>query len=288
MIAYFPLCAASKHIFSDNSFAQWMTDTRPDSDREPHNVGSTELHPCLKCYTTIDAPLEDVCAFLADSRTVPQYNDLVVDHDDVEEISPSGKVTWCKAPQILFVKPRDFVTYCSHRWRGDGSQIIVNQAVDHEDRPGVMKEGQGNGGVCRGFAIRGANSECLGMNTTIRCAHPYTWLFRISPAVISRDPDDPRGKTRISMVSHATPGGGLPSWAMNRAVDAVVRVEPFKFFHKIDEGVRANRSGEGGVMLARSGGRSNKPAGIGHLGFTCFWPEGGGLQEHSGSDGEDF
>ncbi|EJK55468.1 hypothetical protein THAOC_24800 [Thalassiosira oceanica] len=207
--------------------------------------------------------LKDVCAFLADSRTVPQYNDLVVDHADVEEISPSGKVTWCKAPQILFVKPRDFVTYCSHRWRGDGSQVLVNQAVDHEDRPGVIKEGQGNVGVCRGFAIRGAN-------------------------IISRDPDDPRGKTRISMVSHATPGGGLPSWAMNRAVDAVVRVEPFKFFHKIDEGAKAYKSGEGGVMLARSGGRSNKPAGIGHLGFTCFWPEGGGLQEHSGSDGEDF
>ena len=138
-----------------------MTDTRPDSDREPHNVGSTEQYPCLKCYATIDAPLEDVCAFLADSRTVPQYNGLVDDHADVEEISPSGKVTWCKAPQILFVKPRDFVTYCSHRWRRDGSQVIVNQAVDHEDRPGVMEEGRGNGGACRGFAIRGANSECL-------------------------------------------------------------------------------------------------------------------------------
>lgn len=35
----------------------------------------------------------------------------------------------------------------------------MNQAVEHEDVPGVMVEGQGD--VCRGFALRGANCKYL-------------------------------------------------------------------------------------------------------------------------------
>jgi len=122
---------------------QWMPDSRDENDIESTEPPSSQqpLYPCLKCYSTFDAPLDRVCSFLANPDTMTLYNELIDDHRDVEIISPSSKITWCKVPKILFVKPRDFVTYCSHRWKSDGTQVIVNQACEHEDMPGVMVEG---------------------------------------------------------------------------------------------------------------------------------------------------
>ena len=52
-----------------------------------------QTYPCIKCYATINAPLEQVCAYLSDERRVPEYNDLVIDHRDLEEISLQSKVS---------------------------------------------------------------------------------------------------------------------------------------------------------------------------------------------------
>jgi len=245
-------------------YLKWMPDSRDEKDIE--STSSTQsTYPCLKCYSTIDAPFDTVCSFLSNPEKMPLYNELVVDHADIEEITPHSKITWCKCPKILFVKPRDFVTYCSHAWRKGGvEQVIVNQACEHEDVPGVMVEGQG--AVCRGFALRGAN-------------------------FISKDPDDPN-KTRITMLSHVNPGGGLPQWAMNTVVNAVVQTEPFKFFHNINDSICSYQEESAAELLqqqhdlhsqtsnvASLPGRSNKPAGMAHLGFQCFWPNGGGLKD---------
>jgi hypothetical protein len=123
-----------------------MPDPRDGEDVESASRGGGGAdpppdYPCLRCHSTIDAPLDRVCSFLSNPDTVPLYNELIDDHRDVEIVSPSSKITWCKVPKILFVKPRDFVTYCSHRWLGDGTQVIVNQACEHEDVPGVLVEG---------------------------------------------------------------------------------------------------------------------------------------------------
>ena len=120
----------------------------PDDDKE---------YPCIRCYTTIDAPLEHVCAYLSDETNIAEYNDFVVKHNDLEEISPHSKICWGQCPQILFIKPRDFVTFCHHRWKKDGTQIVVNQAVDHKDAPAVLEEGKSN--ACRAYAFRGANCK---------------------------------------------------------------------------------------------------------------------------------
>lgn len=45
------------------------------------------------------------------------------------------------------------------RWWKDGTQVIVNQACEHEDKPGILVEGEGD--ACRGYALRGANCEWL-------------------------------------------------------------------------------------------------------------------------------
>ena len=31
--------------------------------------------------------------------------------------------------------------------------------------------------------------------------------------------------------------------------------------------------------MVQDGGRSGRPAGIAQMGYACFWPQGGGLQE---------
>ncbi|KAL3802102.1 hypothetical protein HJC23_010858 [Cyclotella cryptica] len=237
-------------------YLKWMPDSRYDGDNfayendmDSSKMNGQQDYPCIKCYSVIDAPMDKVCSFLANEKTIPMYNELVDDHCDIEEISPHSKITWCKMPKVMFVKPRDFVTYCSHRWWRDGTQVIVNQACEHEDMPGVLVEGEGD--VCRGYALRGAN-------------------------FISKDPDDPN-KTRITMLAHANPGGGLPQWAMTTAVNAVVQIEPFKLFHNINEGVSKYSEPPSTVSPSHQlasinslPGRSNKPAGL---------AQGGGLKE---------
>eukprot|EP00977_Amphora_coffeiformis_P006688 scaffold1463_cov76-Amphora_coffeaeformis.AAC.1 len=36
------------------------------------------------------------------------------------------------------------------------------------------------------------------------------------------------------------------------------------------------------------GGRSGRPAGIAQMGYACFWPQGGGLQEEGGPSSLDI
>lgn len=131
-----------------------MEDSRGQHSKP--NDGNAK-YPCVKCYATLDAPMEVVCQYLADENSMPDYNDLVVAHKELEEISPHSKICWGQCPKILFIKPRDFVTFCHHRWLRDGTQVVVNQACEHPDAPAnnVEKEGK----ACRAFALRGANCE---------------------------------------------------------------------------------------------------------------------------------
>lgn len=99
--------------------------------------------------------------------------------------------------------------------------------------------------------------------------------------VLSRDPEDP-SKTRITIIAHANPGGGLPQWAAKTAVNALAPIEPFKLFHKINENVKRHqpelreRLKEAEMVSTMPPGRSPRPGGIAQLGYACFWPNGGG------------
>jgi hypothetical protein len=260
-------------------FLKWMGDSRGDGFAEEKDGGE---YPCVKCFGKLDAPIEKVCAFLANEQGMGEYNELVENYRDLEDVSPHSKICWGQCPQILFVKPRDFVTFCSHRWRRDGTQVIVNQAVDHEDAPKPVtceKNCDGKDGkACRARALRGAN-------------------------IISKDPSDPDNKTIFTLIAHADPGGGLPKWACKTAVNAVAPIEPFKLYYNLNQAVQnfsytpppANDDAEDDhgdtrtdFVSAHSSyphgqeeeeGRSRKPGGCSQLGYACFWPNGGGLEE---------
>eukprot|EP00540_Astrosyne_radiata_P006952 CAMPEP_0116857338 /NCGR_PEP_ID=MMETSP0418-20121206/20488_1 /TAXON_ID=1158023 /ORGANISM="Astrosyne radiata, Strain 13vi08-1A" /LENGTH=459 /DNA_ID=CAMNT_0004490991 /DNA_START=13 /DNA_END=1392 /DNA_ORIENTATION=+ len=225
-------------------YLKWMKDSRG----KHANPNDDNVYPCLKLYSTIDAPMEHVCSYLSDENRMQEYNDLVVKHRDLEDVSASSKICWGQTPQILFIKPRDFVTFCFHRWRRDGTQVVVNQACDHKDAPVAKSEG-------RAYAIRGAN-------------------------FISPHPDDP-DKTQFALVAHANPGD-LPQWLCEKAVNWLAPVEPFKLFHKINANViRAGTDLERTAVVSSTPGRSGKPAGLSQMGYACFWPEGGGSDESS-------
>lgn len=230
-------------------FLKWM----PDSREEGEEVKSLQEGdcPCLKIYATLDASFEQVCHFLSMEENLSVYNDLVVKARDVEEIDSHSKICWGQSPQILFVKPRDFVTFCAHRWKKDGSQVIVNQAVDHEDLPGTHSEKGGK--ACRAYALKGAN---------------FIW----------RDPED-SNKTKFAMLAHAHPGGGLPQWAVRSAINALAPIEPFKLFHKIEKGAQMVQPPPPTMFTSSSKGTSSRPGGMSQMGYACFWPNGGGLSE---------
>jgi hypothetical protein len=105
-------------------------------------------------------------------------------------------------------------------------------------------------------------------------------------AVLSRCPEDP-SKTRITIIAHANPGGGLPKWAAKTAVNALAPIEPFKLFHKINENVKQNqpqlreRLKEAEMVSTMPPGRSPRPGGIAQLGYACYWPKGGGNIENN-------
>jgi START domain len=232
------------------AYLKWMKDSRghhadPSDDRE---------YPCIKMFSTIDAPLEEVCLYLSQPQYKDEYNDLIDRHKDIEEITSHSKICHGQTPQILFLKPRDFVTFCSHRWLRDGTQVVVNQAC--KDDTGTVAHNDRS----MAFAIRGAN-------------------------FISRHPNDP-DKTRICMLAHGNPGRDVPMWAIKTAVNSLVPIEPFKLFHKINQGVLSNREELEQASrrmeeteLVSSGGISRRPAGLAQLGYACFWPDGGGVQE---------
>ena len=161
-------------------YINWFKDSRGknaflNDDRE---------YPVIKVYSTIDGSLDDVCTYLSREEHMTDYNGILTEQRDLEEISPHSKICCATSPQVLFIKPREFVSFIHHRWLRDGSVVIINQAVEHKDAPAVNEEGKGK--ACRAFALRGAT-------------------------FISPDPNHPE-KTRFAMIAHAAPGGGLPHW----------------------------------------------------------------------------
>lgn len=240
------LCSQYNKDGNIKCYLKWMKDSRGERAVKDDE----EEYACIKLFATLDAPMEHVCEYLAEEGSLPDYNDVVVKHEDLEEIAPHSKICWGQSPKILFIKPRDFVTFCHHRWLRDGTQVVVNQAVDHDEYADALKDSK----ALKAHAIRGAN-------------------------FISPDPDDPN-KTRFSLVTHANPGPDVSPWMARVAVNNLVPIEPFKLFHKINKFVQSyeldpNRT----QMVNSSPGRSNRPGGLSQMGYACFWPKGGGLKE---------
>jgi len=279
------LCAkALRKKFSDKNvprtrqWVKWMTDSR-----EEHAVrGDSQKHPCMKLVATIDAPFEIVCRYLSEKDRFREYNSLMVDQEDVEILTPHSKICWSQSKKLPLIQPRDFVTYCRHRWLNDGTQLVTNQACDH---PTQMPTGP------RAFSLRGATY--------------------ISPCL-----EFPSERTKIVMLSHCNCGRDMPEWVVRTAVGLSAPIKPFAIIHRIDVGIKRAReeleTAEQNSKTSSAVGasvtsatttttttttttasptldpvRSSRPAGIAQMGYACFWPEGGGLVDQKADVDDD-
>mmetsp|Transcript_50928 Transcript_50928/g.99643 ORF Transcript_50928/g.99643 Transcript_50928/m.99643 type:complete len:364 (+) Transcript_50928:65-1156(+) len=244
---------ALKRVLNPNSktlqYVKWL----PDS-RGTHADASSKLHPCMKVYAEIDAPFDLVCRYLSQEQRYKEYNSLLIDQKDVEELTPSSKICWSQTKKLLFIQPRDFVTYCAHKWRKDGSEVILNQACNH---PTFQTS------ELRAFGLRGAT-------------------------FLSRHPEQP-DKTSIILLSHCNCGNDIPEWAVRTAVGVLAPIKPFEIIHRINIGVKKAENEVKALedtaqknkkyLKPREDGRSRRPAGMAQMGYACFWPKGGGLME---------
>jgi len=265
-------------------YLKWLPDPRKrEQQKEEEDTKKEKLYPCMKVISTVDAPYEHVCSYLSNPSHVSEYNDTVEHHKEVEDISPNSKICWSSCQQLLFLKPMDFVTFCSLKWKNGGdTQLVLSEAVDHDSVPGnhgdhnvdkdnVDKDNASKDSICdesgkkrkdkrftRAFALRGAN-------------------------FISRHPEH-NDKTLLTLLAHGSPGCSLPSWTIKIAVEALAPVEPFKICHRIEVGSRKLMvDGKDEIKVDMFSHDDNnihdRPGGLSQLGYACFWPYGGGVAE---------
>mmetsp|Transcript_33015 Transcript_33015/g.49878 ORF Transcript_33015/g.49878 Transcript_33015/m.49878 type:complete len:342 (-) Transcript_33015:224-1249(-) len=174
-------CVRSKAFQVDQlktkQYVKWMPDSRFATPPDQQN------HPCMRLHAVLDVPFPIVCRYLSQHHRLKEYNSLLVDQSDVEVLTPHSKVCWSQSKKLLFIEPRDFITFCSHRWLKDGAQLVVSQACDHPKYPYTP------GVTLRAYNLRAA-----------------TYLI---PS---------KGKTEIIMLAHCNCGKDLPEWAVRAAV----------------------------------------------------------------------
>ncbi|VEU42591.1 unnamed protein product [Pseudo-nitzschia multistriata] len=248
-------------IQTPRQWVKWMRDSR-GRDADPDDK---QKHPCMKLIATIDAPFPIVCRYLSEKNRFREYNSLLIDQEDVEVLTPHSKICWSQSKKLLFIQPRDFVTYCRHRWLKDGTQLITNQACDHPNAT---------------LNITGSNGQ-----NSIRNLSGYRAFSLRGATYVSRCPDFPSKRTKIVMLSHCNCGRDVPEWAVRAAVGVLAPIKPFEIIHRIDVGIRkarnelemAEEKQNANSVMTTDTSRSCRPAGMAQMGYACFWPNGGGL-----------
>ena len=77
-------------------FVKWMKDPRGRHG----NPKDMQCHPCMKLHAVIDAPFALVCRYLSQEHRYREYNSLLVDQKDVEELTPHSKICWSQSKKL--------------------------------------------------------------------------------------------------------------------------------------------------------------------------------------------
>ena len=225
----------------------------------------------------------------------------------------------------MFIQPRDFVTYCRHRWLNNGRvQFITNQACEHTSSSNDDDDSDDNDDATtptsskyRAYSLRGATliSPC---SSTLQDNEEQ-----------EQEQEKEIERTNIIMLSHCNCGNDIPEWAVRTAVGILAPIKPFEIIHRIEIGIQNARyelekaeeesssikmklsSSSSSIMkkaISSSSSsswssdddddergkkriitrrRSSRPAGIAQMGYGAFWPDGGGLLEEDNDDEEE-
>jgi hypothetical protein len=221
----------------------------------------------------------------------------------------------------VFIQPRDFVTYCRHRWLNNGGvQFITNQACeytsnsddDNDDNVDVDDTTSTTASKYRAYSLRGATliSPCSSSSNTKKEYHSNN-------DIDNEEEEEEIERTNIIMLSHCNCGNDIPEWAVRTAVGILAPIKPFEIIHRIEIGIQRSRydldkaeaeaKAKASLIMKdatasssssddddeRGGGEerrmrriSSRPAGIAQMGYGAFWPDGGGLLEEEENDDE--
>jgi hypothetical protein len=78
-------------------WVKWMKDPRGRAHRE---CDGHQNHPCMKLVGTIDAPMHIVCRYLSQAHRYREYNSLLVNQRDLEELDPHSKICWSQTKKL--------------------------------------------------------------------------------------------------------------------------------------------------------------------------------------------
>lgn len=214
----------------------------------------------------------------------------------------------------MFIQPRDFITFCTHKWSHDGTQLILSQAC-YDDYKGIIDNNgnddgggdeAGAGGNRTGSRINNnKNKHPLDQHVQknkipLHPNGPRAYALR-GATYIRRNPKDPENSTRIYIVAHCDCGEDIPQWAVKTAVSILAPIKPFEIIHRINVGITTKwdkhkawkkyyydyqqqqhsaRAGtDAGADTSDINNDNNsvrRPAGFAQMGYGAFWPNGGG------------
>lgn len=161
-------------------------------------TGPSAQYACVMCYGIINSPVKDVFSLFEDNARVSDYNSFCKEIRDVEVIADDTKVVWIGSPAIFPFKPRDFCTIVHIRKLKDGTIVVLNRAVKHENAP-VTSEYE------RAAIVLAANI--------------------IQPIKGSSN------KCKLTMITQVDPGGFVPPVLMNH----MCTLGPIGFLKNIEE-----------------------------------------------------
>ena len=138
----------------------------------------------------------------------------------------------------MFIQPRDFVTYCRHRWLNNGRvQFITNQACEHTSSSNDDDDSDDNDDATtptsskyRAYSLRGAT-----------LISPCSSTLQDNEEQQEQEQEKEIECTTIIMLSHCNCGNDIPEWAVRTAVGILAPIKPFEIIHRIEIGIQNAR-----------------------------------------------
>ena len=219
-------------------------------------------------------------------RYAPKYSALT---QRMQILHDLPFVFYAGTDTLVFIQPRDFITFCTHKWLRDGTQLILSQAC-YDKYKGVDDNKRNK--VSNSKDCHPLNQHVIRNKIPLHPKGPRAYALR-GATYIRRNPNDPENSTRIYILAHCDCGEDIPQWAIKTAVGILAPIKPFEIIHRINVGITTKwdkekawedfnqAAGDDAAINNKQNHaedeRSTRPAGFAQMGYGSFWPSGGGL-----------
>jgi len=161
-------------------------------------------HACILAKGTIEAPADRVYDLFAESVRAREFNEFCEECIDLEFPTSHVKISWSATKAFGMFKPRDFVTLCNFIDLDENTKIIINRAVEHDDKPPSSK-------YQRAQVILAAN-----------IIQHFT-------------SNDGKQRTHLTLLTHVNPKGAIDSPIGAKISNMLIQRSPPAFFDAIEK-----------------------------------------------------